>query len=235
MKNQYFGDINDYRKYGLLRVLSGDGKISSGVCWMLTPSDGRTDGQFLRYLDQRDRWRGYDSDLFEHLYRCVRVDNQRDVRWVEDSDVLPNARFFSRMLSDDARARRDYFSGMLESFRDIDLIFFDPDNGFEVPSKLLGRKDSSKYLYWDELGRTYASGHSVLVYQHFTREKREQFVIRRADELGSRTEAPVIFSFRTSRVVFFLAAQVAHVAHLAHQAGQVESTWGDRIRVDQHL
>jgi hypothetical protein len=124
---------------------------------------------------------------------------------------------------------------MLERFRSTELVFFDPDNGFEVPSKLLGRKDSSKYLYWDELGRTYASGHSVLVYQHFTREKREQFVIRRADELGSRTEAPVIFSFRTSRVVFFLAAQVAHVAHLAHQAGQVESTWGDRIRVDQHL
>jgi hypothetical protein len=25
MKNQYFGDVNDYRKYGLLRLLTGPG------------------------------------------------------------------------------------------------------------------------------------------------------------------------------------------------------------------
>jgi hypothetical protein len=68
MKNQCFGDISDYRKYGLLRILSAGGEISSGVCWMLTPSDGRTDGQFLRYLDQRARWRGFDPELFDHLF-----------------------------------------------------------------------------------------------------------------------------------------------------------------------
>jgi len=33
MKNQYFGDINDYRKYGLLRTLTG-GQIKTAVCWM---------------------------------------------------------------------------------------------------------------------------------------------------------------------------------------------------------
>ena len=39
MKNQYFGDINDYRKYGLLRILSTYGPIKTAVCWMLTPDD----------------------------------------------------------------------------------------------------------------------------------------------------------------------------------------------------
>jgi hypothetical protein len=235
MKNQYFGDINDYRKYGLLRVLSGDGKISSGVCWMLTPSDGRTDGQFLRYLDQRDRWRGYDSDLFEHLYRCVRVDNQRDVRWVEDSDVLPNARFFSRMLSDDARARRDYFSGMLESFRDIDLIFFDPDNGFEVPSKPMGRRGSSKYLYWGEMYNAYRSGHSVLIYQHFVRENRESFIQRIAARICAETNAALIYSFRTSNVVFFLASQAQHADHFTRQSERIPGIWGQQILVSSYL
>ena len=43
MKNQYFGDINDYRKYGLIRLLADGGKIKAGVCWMLTPDDTRTD------------------------------------------------------------------------------------------------------------------------------------------------------------------------------------------------
>jgi hypothetical protein len=40
MKNQYFGDINDYRKYGLLRILSDEGSMRTGVCWMLTRDDG---------------------------------------------------------------------------------------------------------------------------------------------------------------------------------------------------
>ena len=39
MKDQYFGDINDYRKYALLLELSGSGDICTGVCWMLTGAD----------------------------------------------------------------------------------------------------------------------------------------------------------------------------------------------------
>ena len=35
MKNQYFGDINDYRKYGLLRILTNGGEVDTAVCWML--------------------------------------------------------------------------------------------------------------------------------------------------------------------------------------------------------
>lgn len=36
MKHQYVGDINDYRKYTLLRLLSSGGTNRIGVCWMLT-------------------------------------------------------------------------------------------------------------------------------------------------------------------------------------------------------
>ena len=234
MKDQYFGDINDYRKYGLLRVLSGEDEISSGVCWMLTPSDRRTDGQFLRYLDQPARWRSYDPYLFDYLYRCVRVDNQRDVRLLEDSDVLPNARFFSRLLGDDIGDRKDYISEMLESLRGIDLIFFDLDNGFEVPSKPMGRKNSSKYLYWGEVSTAYSSGHSILVYQHFVREKRENFIERIATRIRAETNAAAIYSFRTSNVVFFLGSQTQHVDHFSRQSERIPDIWGQQILVSQH-
>lgn len=40
VKHQYVGDINDYRKYALLRALSAGGANRIGVCWMLTPDDG---------------------------------------------------------------------------------------------------------------------------------------------------------------------------------------------------
>ncbi len=57
MKHQYFGDINDYRKYGLLRALSQASGLSLGVCWLLTAPDARPDGEFRNYLEQPRRWR----------------------------------------------------------------------------------------------------------------------------------------------------------------------------------
>jgi len=55
MKNQFVGDINDYYKYGLLRILSCLGKKEIGVCWMLTPD--RTE-----YLEDPRKWRDFDPD-----------------------------------------------------------------------------------------------------------------------------------------------------------------------------
>ena len=39
MKNQYFGDINDYRRNGLLRVVTSRRALETAVCWMLSPED----------------------------------------------------------------------------------------------------------------------------------------------------------------------------------------------------
>lgn len=56
MKNQYVGDVNDYRKYGLIRAIHSASGFRILVAWMLTRDDGRTDGQTTGYLDQPDRW-----------------------------------------------------------------------------------------------------------------------------------------------------------------------------------
>lgn len=232
MKDQYFGDINDYRKYGLLRTLSGAGEIGTGICWMLTPSDGRTDGQMLRYLEQPGRWRHLDPELFDHLQRCVIADGERDVRRM-DGPVLPRTSFYSQLLEDKADARQRYFAEMLAHFRDVDLIFFDPDNGFEVLSRPLGRKNSNKHLYWHEFAETYAAGHSVLVYQHFVRENRIGFVRRVAERMRVETNAPNIYAFVTSHVVFLLAPRPEHLAHLDRQASLVPVTWEEQIRLLQ--
>lgn len=51
MKNQYFGDIGDYGKYGLLRHLAGQG-LSISVNWYLTPKDTTNDGSIRGYLSR---------------------------------------------------------------------------------------------------------------------------------------------------------------------------------------
>jgi hypothetical protein len=79
MKNQCFGDGNDYRKYGLLRDLTSD-EIRAAVCWMLTPDGGYGDGRVMGYLEQRDKWHHFDPPLLHSLRQLVQRQNLRDLR-----------------------------------------------------------------------------------------------------------------------------------------------------------
>ena len=234
MKNQYFGDINDYRKYGLLRILTKREQIKTAVCWMLTPDDRRGDGGFTSYLEQPDKWCHFDPLLFDHLREMVQTQNLRDVRGAETSVVLPSCRFAPGFLPDDADGRARYF----EAFKDLaggcDLVFFDPDNGIEVDTKPVGRKDSSKYLYWCEIGRFWEAGHSLLIYQHFPRVPRDLFIEAKARELIHRTGAPEVISFRTSHVVFFLVPQAERLDDFRKRSEKVKKSWRDQIRVACH-
>jgi hypothetical protein len=54
MKVQYFGDVNDYRKFTLLRALA-IGEFRIGVCWMLTEADSTGYGDKRSYSRQPDR------------------------------------------------------------------------------------------------------------------------------------------------------------------------------------
>jgi hypothetical protein len=231
MKNQYFGDVNDYRKYGLLRILTGRGEMSTAVCWMLTPDDGRTDGKLIKYLKHAESWRGYDPDLFDRLREWVILREIRDVTLADEAGLLPGARFYTQTLPDDLISRAGYFDSFWSVAEGCDLIFFDPDNGLEVTSKPLGRKGSSKYLGSDELVRAYADAHSVLVYQHFRREKRDTFIERMAKEMQRKTGAARVYSFRTARVVFFLLPSERQIATLEKNVERVPDTWRDQIRV----
>ena len=233
MKNQYVADINDYRKYGLLRTLSGNGNIRIGVCWMLTPDDNRTDGQFTRYLNLPGQWKQYDPPLFEHLVDCIR-DGERHVRRIESTGILQNADYHCDFLSDIPEKRTRYFMGMHERLKGVDLIFFDPDNGLEIKSRPYGRKQSSKFLYWHELTHAFSSGKSILLYQHFIREKREQFITRLSSEFCRRLDVSEVLSFRTPHVVFFLVPQPEHTQHFKERSTVVAEQWREQILVSAH-
>lgn len=135
MKNQYFGDINDYRKYWLLRIISGFGKINTSVCWMLTPNDNGIDGSSIEYLRQPQYWRDYDPALYDSLRESVIICNKRNIKMIEQSKLFPNTNFFSELVPDDKYGREKYFSKFKISLTDRQLIFFDPDNGVEIKSR----------------------------------------------------------------------------------------------------
>lgn len=224
MKDQYVGDINDYRKYALLRALSSGGGSRIGVCWMLTPSDGRMDGGKLAYIQQPDRHRRVDSELFDILAHAASAPERRRLATIENSGAIPRALYHNEMLPDELAARHAFMSRCAYAFRDVDLIFFDPDNGLEV-AKPKGRKDSSKYLYLDEVSAFYSSGKSLLIYQHFPRIERTVFLSHCAERLRVAAPGASLWAFATAHVVFLLLLHPASPARLHSAADAACSRW----------
>lgn len=229
MKNQYFGDINDYRKYGLLRALQSSGDGSLLVAWMLTSDDGGRDGGFRSYLAAPEIWAKHDPDLFAGLADLLRSAPQPSVSLIEGSALLPRAHYYASTVPD-ARLERDAWrNDLIRAASGIDLVFFDPDNGIEVPSKPMGRKGSSKYVRWQEIRALWKAGCSLLIYQHFRREAREAFTQGLLSELGRRTGANFTVAFRTPHVLFLLAVQDRHAQRLAEVIPLLSDRWNGQI------
>jgi hypothetical protein len=234
VKDQYFGDVNDFRKYGLLRALSGSTGLRLGVCWMLTDDDSRSDGNLVRYLGNSRRYRHCGPELFDWLKQVVEIERDRRTARIEESALLGTCAFQSRILADRLQERAEYFADCAERFSGCDLIFFDPDNGLEIGSGKRGRRNSCKHLYWDEVQSAFQSGASLLIYQHFIRETRSDYTARLARELRSRTGAPAVFSFSTPHVLFLLASQSRHLSALQERLAIIEVAWKNQIAVRNH-
>ena len=153
MKDQYFGDINDYRKYGLLRSILRAGDFQLTTAWMLTPDDGSTDGKFISYLENPIRWSKHDPQLFKELSELLSCGKKRGVRLIEETTLLSNTDFYSNLVPDDSHGREAWNSLLLEQSQQSNFVFFDPDNGLEVKSRPYGCKNSSKFLYWREVAQ----------------------------------------------------------------------------------
>jgi hypothetical protein len=228
MKNQYFGDINDYLKYGLLRCFANAG-LRAGVCWMLTPDDGRSDGRKIDYLMKPHLWREYDPSLFDALAKAVR-NQKRHVRHAHKPSLLPNALFFDELVPANRPLREGWLTKALNKLARADLLFFDPDNGIEVQSKPSGSPGSCKYLYWDEIRRAWTQESSLLIFQHFPRQNREQYTSRLARELREHLSDGEVVPLITSNVLYLLAYQPRHEVEVDLALKAIAKKWVGQIR-----
>ncbi|AZO10570.1 hypothetical protein EJ074_16600 [Mesorhizobium sp. M3A.F.Ca.ET.080.04.2.1] len=224
MKHQYVGDISDYRKYALLRALSWGGANRIGVCWMLTTSDGSSDGGKLAYLQKPDRYRQFDPQLFDILAHAAGEPDRRRLQTIEESGAVRDAAYFSEPLPDDKAGRAAFMDRCLSDFDRADIVFFDPDNGLEM-SLAKGRKNSSKYLYLDEVVRFYGAGKSLLIYQHFPRVERSSFLGSSIERLRKGAADSLVWTFTTAHVVFFLVIHPQSPARLAVAAMEACRRW----------
>jgi hypothetical protein len=232
MKSQYVGDISDYFKYGLLRALVADSMIQVGVCWMLTPDDGGSDGQQTSYLDEPGKWRSYDPPLFDMLHTIIKKPGTRHTSQVESCGILPSTMFWPDLLPDDAKSRNDYFERFFKAVEHAELVFFDPDKGLEIASAPFGRKPSTEHLYWCEVSAAYRRGHSLLIFQYIPPFKvRERYITSRLLQLQEHTGAKNVIALKTSKVAFLLAVQEAHAQVVDDGLRCIERGWGQEFSV----
>lgn len=234
MKNQYFGDINDYKKYGLIRQLSNFGELKTLICWMLTNDPNIKEGLQTQYLNNPDEWEKYDKPLFKHLqkYKSQILGNQdRNVSLIEKSNILPKCEFFKEIIPDDGELRSRYFQKLLNISNEADLIFFDPDIGLETFVKR-GNTRSSQYLYWSEVKAAYDKGLSILIYQHRHQGKTVENMAEYLKDEASKRFAPTnIFVYKTRNVLFLLIARNKHRQSIVQANKRIEQTWGKEIIV----
>jgi len=135
MKNRFYGDVNDYIKYGILDILAKEYK-SIGINWYLTDDQhgGKGDGKIDLHITKEKDWRGYNPKIYDKLKNRLQLD-QRNIKYCGEDKVFNFKHEFVEQLpdnalrSDYANLRNEWHARARRHLSKCDLVFFDPDIG----------------------------------------------------------------------------------------------------------
>ncbi len=248
MQNRYFGDVGDFGKYGLLRRICGVGAedasevFSLGVVWYLVGDERHNeDGRHTTYLDKPEEYRDCDPELFDGLKSLLDGPGPRAVTMIERSglELLPHGtKYVSEPLTRERRS--EWLSRAIEEVRDCDVVFLDPDRGFQPPSVKAGHQNAVQYVLWKEAER-FAESHeqqTLVFYHHLNRTKpwRDQ-IDEKIQEIGSRVAGgeaaiPVLFKRGTGRVFFVVPSEEHRDLVTSRVLGMVKDAhWSRHARI----
>jgi hypothetical protein len=208
MQERYLGDSHDFIKYALLRHLRRTVDVRIGVNWYLTrPEDvdkaGNNDGEKRHHLND-PRWSAWDSDLHERL-RPLAARPARKLEQVKESGLLPDdTQYFAEHVPTTGRAQ--WHAQAVATLGDSDLIFLDPDNGFEVGS--MTARSASKYALYEEAIDFYRRG-KVVVGIQFIRQAdpiQRGRDIREKLHAGLENRLPIVRGRVAPNILFFTLA-----------------------------
>ncbi|MFN4007352.1 MAG: hypothetical protein ACK4HE_07560 [Chitinophagaceae bacterium] len=188
MKNQYFGDVGDFGKFGLLKHMISPA-LRVGINWYLTKNDSKSDGRHVEYL-YKSEFQQTDPELCSFLHHCI----ENDLRNVEALSLFaPMANMTTynaildvsdyKALSPEGRAKRiskraQWFQESLQKLESCELIFCDPDNGIAPSSVKNTQSDSVKYVLVEEIKTMLQNGHSLVIYNHRDRSTETDYLKR---------------------------------------------------------
>lgn len=227
MQDSYVGDIGDFGKYGLLRNICRT-DLTLAINWYkVSPKSfqKQNDGKYTDYLYQPDRYRHYDSTLFDTLQTIVLTESRRTIQKIETSDLL-HATFFNQ---DILSHRNAWHQEALRKTEHADIVFLDPDNGLETEKMHVNGKTTEKHVKWNELKDYYDRGQSVILYQHRPQMMKKDVCIKSVlafNDCYLLSDAVYILAFPkyTNRFYFFFTHE-KHSATVKQVCDLMETAW----------
>lgn len=207
MQERYLGDSHDFLKYALLRHLGKSLDLRIGVNWHLTTPDqvdrpGNNDGEKRHHL-KGGVWRDADSELFEKIGKFDTAADRKLSNVAMWGILPPDTCYYAAQVPADGRG--SWHQNAIAELQPADLIFLDPDNGFEVGS--MTARTRPKYSLFSEAADYVAAGKSVVAIQF----ARQCDPIQRALDIrsklvslvGSPADCPVIRGRVAPNLLFF--------------------------------
>ena len=170
MQERYLGDVHDFFIFRFLRHLALETAFKIGLNWYLTrPEDvdppNCKDGEQRFHLLGRDReqWKEWDTDLFEKLLTFKEIGGRNLSHFYQQRILGGQTRYFDEFVPTAQNKVDEWHRRALKHLLDCDLVFLDPDNGFEVKSAK-GRK-AAKYARYRHIAAYCEAGKAVVCIQ----------------------------------------------------------------------
>jgi len=152
MQVKYFGDITDFYKYYFLKNIVGEYKL--GINWYLTADDESNDGE--KKAKNKPLLEKIDKELFKIL-------SEMDFKKFQSKYFNKDTKYYNGIYKD---FHMEYFNetSAFNELKNQDIIFFDPDNGIEMPSKKLSERN--KYVPYRILTKYWNENKTLVIFQH---------------------------------------------------------------------
>ena len=255
MRHKYIGDVGDFGKYGLLRLLHKSApRKRLGVLWYLTDepeqtNDGGHDGYLFRGSSgYRNSFLQCDPELYRKMLR-IRESGVLNLSQIQNGDILPSSTTFFDEPVPSGRSgdhnlgrgawecRHQWHANAIRSLRASDYIFADPDNGVILPgsAKSNDAKPSHKHAYWCEISDFLIGGKAVVSYHHLGRQhgghvKIIKETIARISDLGYRCLA-VHYRRGSARAFLLIPSSTAQLNWFANTCRSFVATWSEHCSV----
>lgn len=233
MQNRYVGDVGDFGKIGMLRCIENFG-MNIGVNWYLVENENHNqDGKHIGYLQDKNYF-GIDEELRMALDFLIK-ENNRSIEQLEKLELLKSNLYYHEIIrpifSSVQKNREEWHKNAIKCMQDCELVFLDPDNGLIPKSVSRGSIKSRKYLLPEEIIDYYTTGHSVVFYNHRTREQIDTYLNRfsvlfESDELKRATIFGVSFKRGTLRDYFFIVRKEHEERILGGINDLLRGNWG---------
>lgn len=208
-----------------------------GVAWWLFPDESHSrDGSHREYLDRPEKWKKFDSQLFESLLK-INKQEKRSVTQLEASDLLSGATFANELIPCDINPynlrpeeRKLWLQRIKDKLKACDLIFLDPDNGIAGDGLKLTRRTAGKSVTIKDIELLGRDDQTFVIYHHHSRYKgghlaELRFVAERLRANRFRVSGVLRARPWSPRAFFILNGD----EELCNRASMISQTWEEKI------